>query len=391
MMALPIRYNLRNLTVRKLSTALTFTVVSIVVAVLCILLSFAAGIRASLTATGSPLNIVVLKKGATAESTSYIDQEELARLTQTPGVRRDANGQPFISPELCMQTTIPRKAKDAAPANVAVRGVDDVAFDVHTEVRVIEGRRFRQGQMEALVGKQARDRYQNLEVGGEVVAGKTDSRQFEVVGVFEAGGGALESEVWFGRTVLSNAYDRSQVSSATLRVWDEAQAAEAIEYIKGPVVRLNAKGEAEYYRDLSTKTAEIVVLTSILIAIMGVGASFAVANTMYASVDRRRREIAMLRTIGFPRRSIVTSFLLESLLITTAACALGIVLSLFVHGTRQDFFSDTTYTVLAYELRVTPEIVGSALGVGVLVGLIGGLAPALRASRVQIIEALRKA
>lgn len=390
-MALPLRYNLRNLLVRKLSTALTFTVVTIVVAVLCILLSFASGIRASLNATGSPLNIVVLKKGATAESTSFINPDELARVLQTPGVIRDASGRPFVSPELCVQTSIPRRGDDPSLANVAVRGVDDVAFNVHTEIHIVEGRMLEQGAPEAIVGRQARDRYQNLQIGGEVLMGKSGNRTFKVVGIFEASGGALESEIWTGRTILSNVFGRNFVSSAVLRVAEPGQASEAMAYIKGPVVRLNAKTETEYYAELSTKTTEIVVLTSILIGIMGLGASFAVANTMYASVDGRRREIAMLRTIGFKRESIIAAFLLESLLICSTACALGITLSLFFDGSRKDFFSDTTFTVLAYELRVTPQIMAVALVAAVGVGLAGGLAPALRASRIQIIEALRKA
>lgn len=390
-MALPISYNIRNLFVRKLSTALTFTVVSVVVAVLCILLSFAAGIRASLKASGSAANVLVLKTGATAESTSIIDPEEANRLMQTPGMAMDEAGRPLASMELCVQTSIPRKGPDGTPANVAVRGVDDAAFHVHSEVRLIEGRMFEHGQHEVIVGRQARERYQNLEIGGEVLLGRTATRRFKVVGVFEAAGGVLESELWAGRTSISDAFNRRFVSSVAIRMNDPAAAPAAIDYIKGPAVRLTAKTETEYYEDLSTKTREIVMLTSILIGIMGIGAAFAVANTMYASVDSRRREIAMLRTIGFARSSIVVSFILESLLICVTACLVGIGASLFVDGSRQDFLSDTTWTVLAYELRVTPDIFLSALLLSTVVGLFGGLAPAMKASRIRILEALRKA
>lgn len=390
-MTIPLSYNVRNLFVRKLSTSLTFTVVTVVVAVLCILLSFAAGIRESLKASGSPLNVLVLKTGATAESTSIIDPDEANRLVQTPGVAVDAAGRPLISQELCVQTSIPRRGPDATPANVAVRGVDEAAFKVHTEVRLIEGRMFEHGQPEVIVGKQARDRYQNLEVGGEVLLGRSGSRLFKVVGVFEAAGGALESELWAGRSSISDAFDRRFVSSAALRMADGRAALEAIRYIKGPSVRLNAKTETDYYEDLTSKTREIVMLTTILITIMGIGAAFAVANTMFASVDSRRREIAMLRTIGFARRSIILSFIFESLLICVSACLVGVGASMFVNGSRQDFLSDTTWTVLAYELRVTPEIFVSALVLSTAVGLVGGLAPALKASRIRILDALRKA
>lgn len=389
-MALPLGYNLRNLMVRRLSASLTFSVVTTVVAVMCVLLSFAAGIHASLAASGAARNVVVLQTGATAESTSIINPEETGRLVQAPHVAKGVDGRPLISPELCTQTSVPRKA-GGTPANVAVRGVDAVAFDVHPEVRLVEGRVFADGAREVIVGVQARDRFQGLNVGGEVTLGNTQHRTFTVVGVFEAAGGALECEIWGGRSAVSDAYSRRFVSSAFLRLEDEGYAAETIRYVKGASVRMNAKTEVEYYRDLTTKTREIVVLTMILIAIMGVGAVFAVANTMYAAVDGRRREIAMLRTLGFSRAAIVSSFLIESLLITGAACAAGIAVSLFFSGSRQDFLSDTTWTVLTYELRMTPRIVGAAVGVALAVGLGGGLAPALRASRVRIIEALRKA
>jgi len=176
-----------------------------------------------------------------------------------------------------------------------------------------------------------------------------------------------------------------------LRLTDPSGAPQAIAYINGPVVQLEAKTEPEYYKDLSAKTREIVVLTTILVGIMAVGAVFAVANTMYAAVDGRRREIAMLRTIGFTKSAIVSAFVVESLLICGTACVAGLATSLLVNGARQDFLSDTTWTVLAYELQITPQILLSALLVSTVVGIAGALAPALRAARTQVIEALRKA
>jgi putative ABC transport system permease protein len=390
-MPLPLYYNWRNLLRRRLSTVLTFTVVAVLVLVLSVLLSFAAGIRASLAATGSSRNIMVLKPGATAESTSLLMQEEAARLIQTPGVGRDAGGQMLVSPELCVQTSLARQGAEGAPANVAVRGVDDVAFHVHTELRLIEGRKLEQGQLEVVVGKAARDRYVNLQPGGELPLGRLGNRTFKVVGVFEAGGGALESEIWAPRTILEDAYNRRFISSVVIRLAEEADAAEAIAYINGPGVELEAKRETAYYEELSGKTREIVLLTTVLVGIMSVGAAFAVANTMFAAVDGRRREIAMLRTIGFSKSAIVMAFLIESTLICTAACLAGLTMSLAINGARQDFLSDTTWTVLAYDLTMTPQIFATALGMAIVVGVAGALAPAVKASRTRVIEALRKA
>jgi putative ABC transport system permease protein len=186
-------------------------------------------------------------------------------------------------------------------------------------------------------------------------------------------------------------YLRHFDSSVVLRLADGADAAAAIQFINGPAVELQAKLETAYYEELAKKTREIVLLATVLIVIMAMGAAFAVANTMFSAVDGRRREIAMLRTIGFHRGAIVIAFLVESMLICCIACAVGLSASLFLNGSRQDFLSDTTWTVLAYELRVTPGIAISAFLVAILVAAVGAAAPAIRASRIRVIEALRKA
>ena len=389
-MPLPIRYNWQNLLARRLSTALTFVVVAVVVAVFSILLSFAAGIHASLQASGSESNVIVLKTGATAESTSILSPEEVGRIIQAPGIAKNAAGQLLVSPEQCVQTSLARKNQTGL-ANIAVRGVDQIAFDVHTEVKILSGRRIADAALEVIVGRQAHERYAGLNLGDDLLLGRTINRAYKVVGIFDAAGGALECEIWAPRTQIADSYHRRFDSSVVLRVADAARAADAISYIKGPAVRLLAKRETDYYLDLSSKTREIVGLTSILITIMGIGAMFAVANTMYAAVDSRKREIAILRTIGFSRSAIVVSFMMESLMICLGACAVGIVASLLVNGSRKDYLSDSTWTVLAYELRVTPTTIAAAIGVALVVGVVGAAAPALRASRTRILEALRKA
>lgn len=390
-MALPLRYNWRNLFVRKLSTTLTFIVVAAVVLVLAVLLSFAAGIRASLAVSGCPENVIVLKPGATSESTSVIFPDEVNRVVQAPGIARDASGRLLVSQELCVQATLPRRDNPGAVANVAVRGVDDIGFELHKGVRLVQGRRFQAGALEVIVGKAAHDRYAGLGLGEEILLGRLRNRRFKVVGVFESGGSALESEIWAPRTSVADSYLRVFSSSALVRLADAGFVPAAIAYINGPAVNLDARRETDYYKDLSTKTREIVVLTTILVGIMAVGAAFAVANTMYAAVDGRRREIAMLRTIGFSRGAIVGAFLVESLLICTAACLFGLLLSLLIHGSRQDYLSDATWTVLAFELKVTPTTMLVSLSLAVFVALAGALAPAVRASKTNVIEALRKA
>lgn len=393
-MALPLAYNWRNLFVRKLSTALTFTIVAVVVCVLSVLLSFAAGIQASLTASGSPDNVLVLRPGATAESTSFIDPVESSRLVQAPHLASDPSGRLLISHELYLQTSLPRKGASGALANVAVRGIEATAFIVHDQVRLIEGSEWREGALEIIVGKAARDRYANLDIGNQIPLGRLGNRLCTVVGVFEASGSAFESEIWALRTLLADLYQEDVCSSVVLRLTDAQAAPETIAYINGPAVALEARREIDYYKELSSKTWDIIVITSVLIGIMAIGAVFAVANTMYAAVDGRRREIAMLRTIGFSRLSIMAAFVIESLLICSGACVFGLALSLVVrqvYGARQDFLSDTTWTVLAYELQITPRTLAAALILATMVGIVGAMAPAIRAARTGVIEALRKA
>lgn len=390
-MALPLSYTWRNLAARRLSTALTFLVVGVVVFVLSVLLSFAAGMQASLRAANSPLNLVVLKSGASAESTSIIWDDEITPLAQTPGLASDPQAGLLLSREISVQTPVPRRSDATRKANVPVRGVDDVAFLVHPEVRIITGRSFVQGQLEAIVGVAAQGRFANLQIGDEITLGRQADRKFRIVGVFAANGSALESEIWAPRTMLTDSYRRTFASSVHLRLADAALADAALSYINGPSVQLLGKREAAYYEDLNQKTREIVGLASILIAIMSIGAAFAVANTMYAAVDARRREIAMLRTIGFARRAVVSIFMLEAILLTSIACAAGLAGAAFLGGMKQDYLSNTTWTVFAFELRMTPQILWVCFAVAITVGVIGAAAPAGRAARTRILEALRKA
>lgn len=389
MMALPLSYNWRNLWVRRLSTSLTLVVVTVVVLVLAVLLSFAEGIRASLKSSGAPDNVIVLKPGALAESTSVMLPEELVPLTSTPYIAADG-GEPMISRELSVQQSIPRTNGDGL-ANVAIRGVDPVAFKVHSEVRIYEGRCFEPAQPELIIGKSAATRYAGLRIGDSIRIGRDSNRNYKIVGLFEARGGAFESEMWGPRSSLADSYHARYLSSVALRLDDPRHAPQTLEYLNGPSVRLNAKVETAYYDELTSQASQIAQLAGVLVGIMAIGAAFAVANTMFAAVDGRRREIAMLRTIGFARSSVVSAFMIESVMVCLCGCALGLGLSLLLNGVRQDFLSNVTWTVLAYELRITPRILGLGLGLSLAVGFMGAMFPALRAARIGIIEALRKA
>ncbi len=392
-MALPLFYSWRNLLVRRLSTSLTLLLITVIVVVLAVLLSFAAGIRQTLKNSGHRDRVIVLKPGSTAESTSVLFPEETNLLVQTPGIRFDPSGQPLISIELCIQTSLPRLGYQDSFANVAVRGVDPVAFAIRPEIQIVEGRLFDSGALEVIVGEAASKRFGNLKIDGEISLGRLGNRLYKVVGIFRANNSSFESEIWAPRSMITTAYSGHYTSSATIQCIDESQAQTAINYIKGPSVKLQAQKETDYYQELARTTRQLVVLSVILIAIMGLGAVFAMANTMYAAVDHRRREFAMLRTLGFSRIAIQLTIFIESLLTCLVSCIIGLLIgSAFIAmNIEQDFISDVSFSSLTYQLRMTPTIMISCLILACGVGIAGALAPAVRASRIPILEALRKA
>ncbi len=393
-MALPLVYNWRNLFVRKSSTLLTFGVVALIVFVLTWALAFGEGIRASLETGGADNVLILIKQAATGESTSYISLEDFRQLSQLPHVARTQKGEPACSGEIATQTSLPRRNNPSQLSLVAVRGVDDaVAFDVHPNVRVIEGRIFNQGAEEIIVGKSIIDRVEGVQIGGRLVMGYEGGREFTVVGIFEAGGGPLESEIWCSLSPIRDVFNReSMVSSVALRL-DSAESAPAvIELVKNPPYVLKARTEQQYYQELADRSTQILGLTLILVAFMAFGACFAVANTIYAAIDGRTREIAMLRTIGYTPGSVIASFVIEAVLICTVACVVGAALACFALSftTRQEFLSDATWSTFAYEMKVTPKVLISAMVAALMVGFIGAIVPAYRASRMSILAALRR-
>lgn len=391
-MALPLRYNWRNLFVRKSSTALTFGVVAAIVFVLTWSLSFAAGMQASLNAGGADDKLIVIKPGATGESTSIVTKEERDVLRQLTGLVRNQRGEILASGEMCTQVSLPRRDH---PENhrtpVAIRGIGEIGFEVHSIVTVTQGRRFEPSSREIIVGAAIAERVQGLDIGDEVFLGIKGDGTFRVVGVFEAAGGPFESEIWGSVTALQDAFGRELLSSVALRIEDAGLADELIERIGEPPYQLAAKTERKYYDDIATKSAKLVYLTLVLVAFMGLGACFAVANTIYAAVDGRSREIAMLRTIGYSRSSIVVAFVMEALLVCCAGCVVGIAMTFVFRGEKQDFMAEATWSTFAVEMTVTPGILAISVGAALAVGLVGALVPAIRAARLDVITALRQA
>ncbi len=394
-MALPLSYHWRNLFVRKTTTLLTVLVIGSVVGVFTYMLGFAGSLRSSLSMACDDHKIIVIKRGATAESNSAIPTDEFVKLAQVNETAVDpTNSQPLQSPEMLVQVSLPR-IRDTGKtfANVAVRGVTDKAFAVHSTVKLAEGRMFDTGSREVIVGKGAAGQFGGIGIGDTINLGYSNDRGYKVVGIFTANGGPLESEIWGYLPSLSNAYNRSMYSSVNLRLNPGADPAAVVEKIQGPAIQLAAQTETDYWNQQSKLIKVYLGIAYTLVSVMCVAAICSIANTMYAMVAGRTREIAMLRTIGFSGRQILTGFVLESVLLSLIGGVLGCLACqawLSFIGSTKDMFGANTFTTLAFQIRLTPLTIIIALTAVVAVGVIGALPPAMRAARVQVISALRE-
>lgn len=393
-MALPLTYHWRNLFVRKATTLLTVLVVAAVVGVFTWLMGFSDSLRRSLLSASDPQLLIVLKRSATSESNSALPVDEFNKLNQLTGLARDpGTQQPLISPEMMVQVSLPR-LRDGGKTwgNVALRGVTETAFRVHTNVTT-HGRMFEAGARQVLVGAAAAKQFGGLDIGKTIQLGYAGDRPYTIVGHFSAGGGPLESEIWGYLPSLMDAYNRTMYSSAYLRLADGADVSSAIETIKGPAIQLEARTEGQYWQQQSANIRVYLMITKMLVAIMSLAAICSIANTMFAMVAGRGREIAMLRTIGYSGRQILTGFVLEAVLLTfiggLVGC-LGCVAWLWLVGNTKDMFGQSTFTTLAFEIKLTPLTILMALASVTAVGVIGAVFPAFRAARVEVISALRE-
>jgi putative ABC transport system permease protein len=394
-MSLPLSYHWRSLFVRRSTTVLTVLVVAAVVGVFAWMLSFAVAMHGSLVKASDDHTLIVIKRGSTSESNSAIGVDEFNKLSQVTEMARDpGSGEPLLSPEMIVQVSLPRvRDRGRTSANVAVRGVTDVAFKVHRNIR-ITGRKFSSGVPEVIVGVAAASQFAGLAIGQTLDIGYGGNRRFKVVGHFSAAGGPMESEIWGYLPSLMNAYNRTMYSSANLRLRDGADPRQAIAQIAGPAIQLSARTEVQYWREQSRFIHIYLGIAYVLIGIMSLAAIFSISNTMFSSVAGRIHEIAMLRTIGFSGRQILYGFIVEAVMLSLLGGVLGCLgcsAWLATIGNTKDMFGANTFTTLAFEIRMTPLIVGVALLLVSLVGVLGAMVPAMRAGRIRVVTALREA
>ncbi len=392
-MALPISYPLRNLTHRRARTAITVGVVALVVVATALLLGLVSSLRRTLVATGDERNLIVLRKGSNNDGSSQLPLEAYQTLRFFEGIGRDAAGDPLVSPELVLQPFFHRG--NGGRENVLVRGVEPIALAVHGEARVAEGRMLTPSTAEAVVGRGIASRYPEIDIGKELRFGRG---RWTVVGILDAGGSSFESEVWVdARLLASDAKRPLPYSGMRLRVADGADRDALIRRIEAdPRWALEAKPETEYYAE-QAESARTLFAIVVLVAVMaGIGAGFGAANTMYASVQARTAEIGTLRALGFSRRDVLFSFLVESVAIAllgfvvggAVAVVAGALLTQLLGGIG---FAAATFTTNVIALRVAPSDLAVAAVLSTLIGVAGGLAPAWRASHLRPIDALRRA
>lgn len=385
-MALPLKYNLRNVVVRKSSTLATAFTIGLTVAVFLMVMALAHGIDLTLASSGEPLNLIVLREGSTAELNSSVSRENLNDLIYLDGVAREGDT-PLAAPETITLIYRARKGMSQG-SNVTVRGIGTMSNRLRSGFQLLTGRMFQPGLTEAIVSKRIAERFQGLDVGDKFRVQTTD---YTVVGLFNAGGKAFESEIWLDVNSLASATKRETFSSVLLRAADATALNSLAKRITDDQrLHLKALPEQAFYESQQGTASGVLKGLAVFISfIMAVGAGFAGMNTMYAAVARRTKEIGTLRVLGFSRLSILIAFVLESLAIAVLGVGIGVLLALPLNFVSTGTANWATFSEIAFNFRVTPALVGAALIFGAGIGFLGSLLPAIRASRFRIVDALR--
>jgi putative ABC transport system permease protein len=386
-MAIPIRYNIRNLKLRKGLTIMTALGIALTVTTAIFLMALLAGLDRAFVTSGDAQNVLVMRKGSQAELSGGFDASLFPTLKTLPGIAKDSHGEPMASGEWVVVIVLPR-ADGTGEVNVTVRGMMPDGLELRPKVKIIEGRWFNQGQREVVVSESIKKRFAHANIGDTLQFGKGP---WTVVGVFDAGGSAYESEIWGDVNQMASDFDRQGgFASAYLRATDPVSA-DALKHRVSDDQRLKLEGmlETEYYAKQTSSGAPIKYIGWVVAIIMAIGSSFAAMNTMYAAVAYRSREIATLRVIGFSRPSILTSFVFESVLLSLLGAAVGIVLMLPFNGMTTGTSNNVTFSEIVFSLRMTPVVVGVAIAFAIIMGLFGGMAPAWHAARRDILGALR--
>ncbi len=385
---IPLKYNIRSLRVRWVTTLLTCVAIGVVVFASVLTFGMIDGIDHALTTSGDASDLIIMRQGSNDEMSSTINPTTTRELINLPGVATNAAGEPLASAEFVTILIKPRR-NDGGTANVIVRGLDMVGRQLRPDFKIIEGRDLKPGVNELITSRSIANRFENLGLGEELEINKA---RFTVVGLFEAGGSSAESEVWADLRDLTSAQRfEGAVSVVNLRTQDETARQEIMDRVRDDEqFKLKAVTETEYFESQKSSSIAIRVVAYIIAAFLTFGAMFAAANTMYAAVSSRGREIGTLRAIGFSRTTVLMSFLAESLVLCALGGLLGCLATLPLNGISGGTQNLVTFSEITFSFRFGPKVFLQGMTLALAMGLIGGLFPAIRAIRLEITDALRQ-
>ncbi len=389
---IPLPYNFKSVLVRWRSTAATILGVALVVTVFILLHAMAAGLEKSSANTGDPRNVMIVRKGSTAESSSVVMRDQFKMLQYLPEIARDAQGNPIISADLVVIINLPRR-DGSGEANVTMRGVTPMGKELRPQVKLASGRWFRPGMRETVASVKMAKRFSDTDIGQKF---RTGGKDLTVVGWFDAGNSAFDSEIWMDADEARSIFDRENYCSVLARLANTNDIASFTNRVESEKrMALRADFETKYYAEQTSTAGPIKFLGSFLAVAMSIGAVFAAMNTMYAAVGARTREIGTLRVLGFRRRVILASFNLEGAILAGVGGAIGCALALAVQwyctafGVHFGTLSFNTFSEVIFQFRVTPGLVIEGMIFAVVVGIVGSFFPAIRASRLPVISALK--
>jgi len=375
---IPIKYNLRSLVVRRVGTMMTIGGVALTVGIFVSILAMVNGLENTYIQSGEPLNLILLRKGSQAETNSYYDRS-------IKGIVETMNGVQAVSGEIVVIMNHPRVTGESA--NLIVRGISDQTFALRPKIKIVEGRMLKTGLREVLASRSVSNRFKDGRVGDSIHIGRTD---WKVVGIFDASGTSYDSEIWGDYGDVAQEFDRPIYSSLLVRCADESSLKEVQQkVVDDRRLQMDAPRETEYFESQMGTVAPMKVLGYLVGIIMAIGSCFAVMNTMYAATAYRTREIATLRVLGFRRRNILLSFMLESLLLALIGGAVGCLIALPMNGMSTGTANFITFSEIVFQFRVTPRLMLTGLIFSAVMGTLGGLLPARLAAKIPIVRALR--
>lgn len=385
---IPIKYNIRNMRVRWVTTLMTVIATGLVVWSSVLTFGLTDGLEHALRISGDPLDIIVMRKGSDAETSSAIESQTAREVVNLAGIAKDENGTPLCAMEFVTILTKPRR-NNGGTTNMIVRGVQTVSRQLRPGFKIVEGRDINPGINEVITSRQLAERFENLAIGEKLEINKVD---FNVVGYFEAAGSAVESEVWADLNDLTSARRvQGAISVVNFRVNDLEARDNLLKTLQEDErFKFKAITESAYFESQMSASIAIRIIGFVIGGFLTFGAMFAAANTMYAAVASRAREIGTLRAIGFSRFSVLTSFMLESLMLCVLGGILGCLATLPFNGISTGTANWATFSEITFAFRFGPKVLLQGVVMALVMGLVGGLFPAVRAIRLKIIDALRQ-